>query len=138
MDQLPHLKQAFWQTSRQVLATIRPVTRAAHAEYTLALRATSKAAMSRRSATEVRALYVPVTTAARLEFSQAQENTMNRQSNRPRLAAMLATALTLTFLLAYGFSGAIDAVTVQQDQTLHQSGVLDPSMDGLEGVTHHG
>lgn len=138
MDQPLQLKQAFWRTCSQILATIRPVTRAVRAEYTLALHATRRAALSRRNATEVRALYGLVPTAARLTISQAQENTMSMQSNRLRFAATLTAVLTLTVLLAYGFSGAVDAVAVQPDRTIQQPGVLDPSMNRLEGVTHHG
>lgn len=138
MDQIPQLKQAFWLTCSQALATIRPVTRAVRAEHTLAQHATTKAALSRRCATEVHAIYGLAPTAARLDHQPNTGDTLNRQSNRLRLAAMLTAVLTLTLLLAYGFSGAVDAVAVQPDQTTQQPGALDPSMNSLEGDTHYG
>ncbi|MEP6609538.1 MAG: hypothetical protein ABJA83_12775 [Burkholderiaceae bacterium] len=64
---------------------------------------------------------------------------MVRNSNSVRSAAALAAASTLALLLvACGDDGPLDARAAQPDKTSSQPHTLDPALDSLEGVTHHG
>lgn len=54
-------------------------------------------------------------------------------------AAALIAASTLTLLLvACGGNGALDARAAVPGKTDSQQPALDPALDSLEGVTHHG
>jgi predicted small lipoprotein YifL len=64
---------------------------------------------------------------------------MNSNSNRIRVVAMLAAASMLTLLLvACGDGGPLDVRAAEPSKESSPSGVLDPALDRLEGVTHHG
>ncbi len=58
MAHVLHLQQTYQRTLDGVRATIRAILSAVTVEHTLALRATTKAALPRQSLAEVRAMYV--------------------------------------------------------------------------------
>lgn len=63
---------------------------------------------------------------------------MNSNLNRARfLPALLASTLTLA-LVACGGEGPLDARAAEPTNASGQPQALDPALDSLEGVTHHG
>ena len=66
---------------------------------------------------------------------------MNSNSNRIRVIATVAAAAALTLLLvACGGGGPLDvrAAEPSKESESSQPRALDPALDSLEGVTHHG
>ena len=64
---------------------------------------------------------------------------MNSNSNRIRAVATLAAASMLALLLvACGDGGPLDVRAAEPSKESSQPHALDPALDSLEGVTHHG
>lgn len=63
---------------------------------------------------------------------------MNSNLNRARfLAAFVASTLTLA-LVACGDEGPLDVRAAEPVKASGQPQTLDPALNSLEGVTHHG
>ena len=65
---------------------------------------------------------------------------MSENGSRQGLSGgMLATFSMLSLLLAAcGDDGALSARAAEPQETSARPSVLDPALDSLEGVTHHG
>ena len=67
------------------------------------------------------------------------EIAMNCNSNRIRVVATLGAAAMLTLLLvSCGDGGPLDVRAAEPSKESGQPHALDPALDSLEGVTHHG
>ena len=62
---------------------------------------------------------------------------MNSQSVQVRSAAVAITVLTL-LLTACGNKASLDARAAEPSRDITQPQTLDPALDSLEAVTHHG
>jgi len=73
------------------------------------------------------------------DFTNQAVDFVKGQPNCVCSAAALMAASTLTLLLvACGGNGALDARAAEPREALSQHPVLDPALNRLEGVTHHG
>ena len=62
---------------------------------------------------------------------------MNSQSIQARSAAVAITVLTL-LLAACGNKASLDARAAEPSKEITDPHTLDPALDSLEAVTHHG